>query len=102
MKNKLSAIISIIALSTTLGFSAYAACQSRDGKDACDYITVSKRSGCVVLINSHSSKRIKVKRTRGIPGYVFTVYPQSEEIPTDLDGNCFESMSKDITVWYDD
>jgi hypothetical protein len=79
----ISIVTSISLLSPVL---ANATCKG----NACNYITVKKRGGCIVLENSHDKQAIKVSGLRTMPTYVWTVYARSEEIPKDLNGTCFK------------
>ena len=58
--------------------------------NACEYISVQKRGGCIVLANSHSQKAIIVKGKRSVPRYVWTVYANSTEV-ANISGGCMRS-----------
>lgn len=77
--------------------TAYAACSG----NACADLRIQKRQGCIVLVNLNTTKNIKVHGPNWIPAYVFTVYSNSEEIPTSMEGPCFRDWYSDWIADYE-
>jgi len=62
--------------------------------EACGDLAIKKRGGCIILENRNQSNQIRVDGPNWIPSYVFYVYPNSEETPKTMQGNC-------ISDWYE-
>lgn len=62
--------------------------------DACGDLFIKKMGGCIILENRNQTRQIRVDGPNWIPSYVFEVYPNSEEKPKPLHGDC-------MSDWYD-
>jgi hypothetical protein len=82
----------LAAAAFLLGGASVASAQGGCSGDGCSYIAVTNRGGCMILVNKHESRAIKVYGARAVPTFVWTVYAQSEQAANTFNG-C-------LTNWY--
>lgn len=78
------ALIAMSLLMSGIAASAEAACRG----DACRYLVVQEENGCIVLVNNHESRRIRVDGDNWVPGYVYYVQANSRMTPKVQGGGC--------------
>ena len=83
MKRKTSLfLMTLFVFSSSIGTALAVSCSG----NACDKLSVQKRGGCVVFVNS-SDRQIEAQ----IVAYVYQVYAHSDETPK-ADGQCWTNI----------
>lgn len=83
------AFLGVMALGLSRG-EALAECYG----EACGDLVIKKSGACIILQNRNQSRQIRVDGPNWVPAYIYEVYPNSEQKPTDMHGACH-------TEWYE-